>query len=224
MLYLKQSTAAQSVILGPYVDDTDGATAETGLTIANTDIRLSAAGGNMFAKTSGGGTHDEAGWYTITLDATDTATVGTLQISSKVAGALAVWMECQVLEEAIFDDLFGTGAALAKAAALATLDTTVGVAGVGLTDLGGMSDGMKAEVNVEALDVLDTDTFVEPTGVPAATITLREKIGWLFMVLRNKLTVTSSKKQFFDDAGNAEWEKDLADDATTYSESEGNTP
>ena len=106
MIFLKQSTAAQTVLLGPFVDDTDGATAETALTIANTDVRLSANGGNMFAKTSGGGTHDEAGWYAITLDATDTATVGKLQVSCKVAGALHVFMEFQVLEEAVYDAMF----------------------------------------------------------------------------------------------------------------------
>lgn len=111
MLYLKQSTASQSDLLGPFVDDTDGATPETGLTIANTDIRLSANGGNMFAKTSGGGTHDENGWYTVTFDATDTATVGRLRVNCKVAGALAVWTDYQVLEEAIFDALFGASAA-----------------------------------------------------------------------------------------------------------------
>ena len=110
MIFLKQSTASQSVLIGPFVDDTDGATAETGLTIANTDIRLSKAGGNMAAKNSGGGTHDEAGWYTITLDATDTATVGALQLSVDVAGALPVFAEFQVLEEAIYDALIGSGA------------------------------------------------------------------------------------------------------------------
>ena len=110
MLYLKQSTASQSVLLGPFVDSTDGVTAETGLTIANTDIRLSANGGNMFAKNSGGGTHDENGWYTITLDATDTATVGRLQVSCVVSGALPVHQTYQVLEEAVYDALFGSGA------------------------------------------------------------------------------------------------------------------
>ena len=111
MLFLKQSTASQSVLLGPFVDDTDGATAATGLSIANTDIRLSKNGGNMAAKNSGGGTHDENGWYTITLDATDTNTVGRLQVSCKVANALAVFMEFQVLEEAIYDALIGSSAA-----------------------------------------------------------------------------------------------------------------
>ena len=98
-------------MIGPFVDDTDGATSETGLTIANTDIRLSKNGGNMAAKNSGGGTHDENGYYQITLDATDTDTVGRLQISIKVTGALAVWKEAQVLEEDIYDALFGASAA-----------------------------------------------------------------------------------------------------------------
>lgn len=111
MLYLKQSTASQSVLIGPFVDDTDGATAETGLTIANTDIRLSKNGGNLAAKNSGGGTHDEAGWYQITLDATDTDTVGMLQLHVKVSGALMVHHEFQVLEETVYDALFASSAA-----------------------------------------------------------------------------------------------------------------
>jgi hypothetical protein len=87
---------------------------------------------------------------------------------------------------------------------------------------GDLTATMKASVNTEVLDVISTDTFGEPTGVPGATLTLREKIGWLFMALRNKLEITATKKTFYDDGGAAEWEKDLADDGTTYSESEGN--
>lgn len=109
-MFLKQSTASQSVLIGPFLDSTDGDTAETGLTIANTDIRLSKNGGNMAAKNSGGGTHDEAGWYTITLDATDTNTVGTLQLSVDVSGALPVWHEFQVVEESVYDNFFATSA------------------------------------------------------------------------------------------------------------------
>lgn len=132
MIYLRQSTASQSVLLGPFIDDTDGKTAETGLTIANTDIRLSKNGGNMAAKNSGGGTHDEAGWYTITLDATDTNTVGRLQISVDVAGALPVWMECQVLEESIYDALFAASAAGYSTLDAAGVRTAVGLASANL--------------------------------------------------------------------------------------------
>lgn len=78
----------------------------------------------------------------------------------------------------------------------------------------------KAEV--EAVEqVFTTDTFAEMTGAPAATATLADKIGYLYMVLRNKMTVTASAKTFFDDAGTAEWSKSLTDDGTTYTENEG---
>ena len=68
----------------------------------------------------------------------------------------------------------------------------IGTAGAGLTDLGGMSTAMKAEVNVEALDVLVTDTHVQPTSVPAATSSIKDKINWLFTLARNKVTQTAT--------------------------------
>ncbi len=111
MQYLKQSTASQAVVLGPFVDEDDGKTSETGLTIANTDIRLSKNGANIAAKNSGGGTHDELGMYTATFDATDTDTVGRLQVLVHVSGALPVYHEFQVVEEAVYDALFGASAA-----------------------------------------------------------------------------------------------------------------
>ena len=83
---------------------------------------------------------------------------------------------------------------------------------------------MKAEVNAEVDTALATTTYAEPTGTPPSTDSLSDKIGFIYMALRNKLTVTDSKKIFFDDAGNAEWEKDLSDDTTTYEETEANAP
>ena len=91
-----------------------------------------------------------------------------------------------------------------------------------ISDIAALNDISTADVNAQVLDVLNTDTFAEPTGVPAATTTLATKIGYLYMALRNQVDVTSTKKTFYDDGGSAEWEKDLSDDGTTYSESEGN--
>lgn len=109
-LFLKQSTASQAVKFGPFVSDTDGKTAETGLTIANTDVKLSKNGGTMGNKNSGGCTHDALGYYTCTLDATDTNTVGRLQAMVSVAGALPVYQEFNVLEEAVYDAYYGASA------------------------------------------------------------------------------------------------------------------
>lgn len=109
-IFLKQSTASQSRAIGPFLDDTDFKTAETGLTIANTDIKLVVNGGASANKNSGGGTHRVNGVYGITFDATDTATVGEMEVSIVVAGALPVFHKFFVVEEAVYDMLFAASA------------------------------------------------------------------------------------------------------------------
>jgi hypothetical protein len=105
---LKQSTASQEVPLGYFVDSTDGNTEETGLTIANTDLKLWKAGATTLAsKNSGGATHISNGIYYATLDATDTDTLGPLVIYCHVAGALPVRVECLVHPANVYDSLYG---------------------------------------------------------------------------------------------------------------------
>lgn len=81
-----------------------------------------------------------------------------------------------------------------------------------------------AEVKTQMVAALATDTYAEPTGVPAATDDLATKLGYIYMALRNRIDVTATKKQFYDDGGAVEWEKDLSDDSVTYTETEGNAP
>jgi hypothetical protein len=102
--YLRQSTASQEMLIGPFLDDTDGKTAKTGLTIANTDVKLWKRGATSEAnKNSGGGTHVAAGRYYITLDDTDTNTLGELEINVVMSGALPVQKRCIVLPANVFD-------------------------------------------------------------------------------------------------------------------------
>jgi hypothetical protein len=120
MIRLRQSTASQEVALGYFLDDTDGKTPETALTIANTDIKLWKAGATAVVdKNSGGATHMAGGLYSIVLDATDTGTVGPLVIFVLVTGALPVRVECEVLSAAVFDFEFGTNAPPTAAAVTA---------------------------------------------------------------------------------------------------------
>ncbi len=106
MIPLRQSTASQEIPLGPFLDSVDGNTAETALTIANTDIKLWKMGTTTWAsKNSGGATHDASGRYYAVLDATDTATLGTLRVDVHVTGALAVRTECVVLPANVYDAL-----------------------------------------------------------------------------------------------------------------------
>jgi len=107
MEFIKQSTAVTKK-MGPFVDDTDGKTAETGLTITQADIRLSKNGGD-FAQThnAAGATHDENGYYGVPLDTTDTDTLGSLRVAIYESGALPVWQDFMVVPAHVYDWLFG---------------------------------------------------------------------------------------------------------------------
>jgi len=155
MQILKQSTA-RTVLLGPFLDEDDGKTAETGLAIAQADIRLSKNGGNI-AQTNNatGASHDELGMYTIPLDTTDTATLGYLFLIVHESGALPCWREFLVVTANVFDtfcstdqldvnltNVAGTGQTAGDIAALiTTLDT---VADGVQTDLSNGTDGLGA--------------------------------------------------------------------------------
>ena len=111
-MFLKQSTA-YTFRMGPFLDETDGKTAETGLTISQADVRLSKGGGNFAQKNeSTSASHDEIGYYIVLLDATDTATVGELLVAVHESGALPVFKTFQVVEEAIYDAIYGASADL----------------------------------------------------------------------------------------------------------------
>ena len=106
--YLKQSTAVD-IMLGPFVDEDDGKTAETGLTIAQADVRLSKNGGNMAQKNdSDAATHDELGIYACPLDTTDTGTLGLLDVMVHESGALPVHQTYQVVTANWWDTMCST--------------------------------------------------------------------------------------------------------------------
>lgn len=114
--------------------------------------------------------------------------------------------------------------------AASTLATTTGAVGSVTGNVGGNVTGSvgslaaqaKADVNTEVLDVLNVDTFAEPgQEAPAATNTLVKKIGYLFKLLRNKITQTSTTLSVFDDAGTTVDQKaTISDDGTTYTRGE----
>lgn len=106
---LRASTASQEVPLGPFLDDTDGKTAETALTIANTDIKLHKTGATTLAnKNSGGATHISGGIYYAVFDATDTNTVGPMVAFISVSGALPIKVELEVLAANYYDARYGS--------------------------------------------------------------------------------------------------------------------
>ncbi len=112
--FLRQSTAVD-ILLGPFPDKTDGDTDETGLTIAQADVRLSKNGQNMAQKNDDTTcVHDELSMYNCELDATDTDTAGILVVNAHKTGALHVKQTYQVLSQASYDAIYGTTIITAK--------------------------------------------------------------------------------------------------------------
>lgn len=117
MLFLKQSTAV-TVKIGPFVNSSDGVTAETALTIQKADVRLSKNGGDFGAANAdqgvgdAGAAHDELGYYDIALDTTDTNTLGRMKLAISDAAAVPVWQEFTVLAANVFDSMIGGSGSL----------------------------------------------------------------------------------------------------------------
>lgn len=98
-----------TVKVGPFVDDTDGHTAENALNLLVADIILSKNGGAQAAKNeaTAPGNADAAniGWYNVILNGTDTNTLGHLVLAVDKAGALPVWHEYMVVTSNTYDSL-----------------------------------------------------------------------------------------------------------------------
>lgn len=107
MKILKQSTAATPGI-GPFVD-TSGAAA-TGLTLAQTDIIISKGGSTTYSAKNDAtsATHRSGGVYTVPLDATDTGTVGLLNIVVNKSGSLPLKETFLVTTANVYDSLVGS--------------------------------------------------------------------------------------------------------------------
>jgi len=165
-MFLKQSTA-YTFRMGPFLDETDGKTVEDGLTISQADVRLSKGGGNFAQKNeSTSASHDEIGYYIVLLDATDTATVGELLVAVHESGALPVFKTFQVVEEAIYDAIYGGSANLITK--VDAIDTVVDAI---LVDTGTTLDGKINTIDT-VVDAILVDTAVIGsagaglTGVP----------------------------------------------------------
>lgn len=106
--WLRQSTAVE-IAIGPFLDSSDGNTVESALTITQPDIRLKKNGG-AWAQKSAAQTlsHEENGWYEISLSTTDTDTLGILIVAVHESGALPVWREFNVIPANVYDSFFST--------------------------------------------------------------------------------------------------------------------
>lgn len=228
--WLKQSTAIE-IKLGPFVDQADGFTAETTLTISQADVRLAKNDGDWAQKAETTAmVHEENGWYRCLLDTTDTNTLGILIVAVNEAGALPVWREFLVVPANVWDSYLGADLLQVHAAEISNdLITAASIAAGAITsseapnlDAAISTRATPAQVNTEVLDVLNTDTFAEPgQGSPAATTTLVAKIGHLYKAWRNRHTQTANEYALYaDDGTTKDQEAAVSDDGTTFDRGE----
>lgn len=106
MRLLKQS-AATTLRIGPFLDETDGVTAMTALTISQSDVLLWKEGGTTAAQKNEAtsATHRENGYYTCPLNTTDTNTLGALSVSVSESGALPIRQDYTVVPANVYDAL-----------------------------------------------------------------------------------------------------------------------
>jgi hypothetical protein len=145
VLILKQSTAVD-VLIGPFVDVTDGITGETG---ESPSVKLSKNGQALGAKNDATTPVSDAdGYYNCELDVTDTDTVGTMVLTvAATATAAPVRHEMQVVEELVYVDLYAASASgisdIKAETVLILADTAeIGAAGIGLTNVKLPEDGL----------------------------------------------------------------------------------
>lgn len=149
-MWLKQSTAV-TVKIGPFIDQTDGYSAETALTIAQGDVRLSKNGGDIAQKSDTGScTHDEIGVYNCSLNTTDTGTLGRLQLWVHESGALPVWHEFMVVPANVWDSMFGSDKLQVHTDEMTAGVITASVVGTGAID----ADALAADAVDEIFDEL----------------------------------------------------------------------
>lgn len=177
-LWLKQSTAIDLQV-GPFLDTGDADTEEGGLTITQGDVLLSKNGGAWAQKNDATAcTVDatNAAFYKCPLNATDTGTLGRLQVSIHESGALIAYHEFMVVTAHVYDshcgsdyqqvDVIQVGSTTQTATDLKDFaDTgydpaTHKVAGVVLTDT---TTAVTNTVNLSAaseaqIDAIETDT------------------------------------------------------------------
>ena len=151
--------------------------------------------------------------YTVVIT---TGTVGTSRVGTvvghfsienraPVTDVSAVLVDSAAIVVGVIDNATGadvaTDVVALKAETVNILADTavIGALGAGLTDLGGMSTAMKAEVNVEAKDVLVTDTQAElAQGAPAITASIATMIKTIYKFMINKNTQTGSTLSVFN--------------------------
>lgn len=155
---------------------------------------------------------------TVTLTGGQLVTVGTISAAAVGAGLLSA-------------GAFGAGFISAGGVAAAAL--SAGGFAAGFLSAGGVAAGAISAGGI-ATDAIDADALaadavteiwgkaaVEPTAVPAVTVSMLSTISWLLALSRNKISQTSTEQTLFaDTTTNTIAISSVSDDGTTFTRAE----
>ena len=103
------------------------------------------------------------------------------------------------------------------------IDSSVGAMAAGVVTATAVATGaIDADaLAADAVDEIWDELMVEPSqAAPGAAPALRTVLAYLYVALRNAITVSATSKTFSDDSGTVIFKKALSDDSTTYTEAE----
>lgn len=169
-MWLKQSTAVE-VKVGPFVDSTDGVTAETGLTITQSEVLLAKNGADWAQKNESTSlVHESNGFYRCLLDATDTNTLGLLKLQIAESGALPVWDGYTIVPANVYDSLIsGSDYLNAETAAMAAGVVTASAIATGAIDADAIAADAVTEIQA-GLSTLDAAGVRSAVGLASADL------------------------------------------------------
>lgn len=169
-LFLKQSTAC-TIMFGPFVDKTDGVTLKTDATTitdidhATTGIFLSKNGAAAAIRhqTVTASVADAYGMMQVTLDTTDTNTLGSLDVLfAKAATYLPVHKSFEVVTANVYDSLIGGGDVLDVSAIQFAGQTITAAAGVTIPT------SIASPTNITAGTITTTTDVTNPVTLTVA--------------------------------------------------------
>jgi hypothetical protein len=161
MFFLRQSTVSQLVVV-KLVDSIDGVTPETGKTLGNTSKRIS-KNGAAFGNISDGTVAElEDGLYTIQLNATDSATLGSVTLHIETIGCMNYDEKGYVLPANVYDSLFSTDKLQAD------IQEVAGMVVSSVDDFKANVGTLATQLSLDAVGVLCTAINAKTSLIPAS--------------------------------------------------------
>lgn len=211
-------------MVGPFIDLTAG-TSEEALTVDATEVWLSKNGADYVNKNEAtAAVHKKSGMYLMVLDATDTNTVGTLNIlvDDTADAAIPVSLDCQVIETAIYDALYANTAAgfnsSGQVSLLTATQASIDAVEADTNEIqGDWTNGGRLDLLLDSVVAAVVAALSEPAqGNIDHTATMAAKVSMIMKLIANKRDQTAILQRVYNsDESTVDHKAVISSDGTT---------